>query len=305
MRIAVIADDLTGALDTGVQFRQWAYSVQLTDNLEDCEADVAIINTDTRNKTPEEAYRETYRVAEGISHDIIYKKMDSTLRGYPGQELQAILDATGERKAILSPSYPPSGRRVKGGRLHVGDKPITETEYINEYRRKTSEIAMILETEAKVLCVSDPIGIAETGITVLDSETELDLFKIALHRTRVMAGSAGLAEALCQVLRAPSPVLTIVGSMRRETRAQVELLEKRMGVAVIPLDSISVLSRGVCERAIVDAGEALAAGQDVVITSTATDETIEATRKEASRLGLSSLEVENRITGALAKATVQ
>ena len=76
MRIAVIADDLTGALDTGVQFRQWGYSAQLTDSPEQCSAEVAIANTDTRNKTPEEAYRETYRVAKGLSHDIIYKKID-------------------------------------------------------------------------------------------------------------------------------------------------------------------------------------------------------------------------------------
>ncbi|HUS79441.1 MAG TPA: four-carbon acid sugar kinase family protein, partial [Patescibacteria group bacterium] len=48
MRIAVIADDLTGALDTGVQFRQWGYTVQLTDTPEHSTAEVTITNTDTR-----------------------------------------------------------------------------------------------------------------------------------------------------------------------------------------------------------------------------------------------------------------
>ena len=305
MRIAVIADDLTGALDTGVQFRQWGYSVQLTDNPEQCEAEVAIVNTDTRNKTPKEAYSETYRVAKGLSHDIIYKKTDSTLRGYPGQEIQAILDATGETKAILSPSYPTSGRRVKDGHLYVRGRPITETEYINEYRRKTSNIAEILETETPVYSVTDPSELAETGITVVDSETEHDLLKIAEHHTRIMAGSAGLADALCQVLRAPAPVLTVIGSMRSETRAQVELLKKRLGAAVIPLDAIGALSDGSQSRAINDASKALNSGQDLVITSTPTDELIEATRNEASRLGLSPFELENRITYALASVTEQ
>ena len=88
MRISVIADDLTGALDTGVQFRQWGYTVQLTDSPEHSSAEVAITNTDTRNKTGEEAYRATYDVAVKLrGHDIIYKKTDSTLRGNPGQEL--------------------------------------------------------------------------------------------------------------------------------------------------------------------------------------------------------------------------
>ncbi len=305
MRIAVIADDLTGALDTGVQFRQWGYTVQLTDNPEQCNAEVAIVNTDTRNKTPEEAYDETYRVAKGLSHDIIYKKTDSTLRGYPGQELQAILDATGETKAVLSPTYPPSNRRVKNGHLFIGDKQITETEYIYEYRRKTSNIAEILETETKVHCTSVPSAIIEDGITVVDSETEYDLLEIAEHRTRVMAGSAGLADALCQVLRAPSPVLTVIGSMRSETRTQVELLVKRLGTVVIPIDTLGALSGGSQGQAIDGAVKALSAGLDAVVTSTATDAMIEATRKEAYKLGLTPLELEKRITGALATATVQ
>ena len=95
MRIAVIADDLTGALDTGVQFRQWGYKVSLTDIPDNSTADVTIINTDTRNKTPEIAYQTTYQATKKVAnHDIIYKKTDSTLRGYPGQEIQAILDAS-------------------------------------------------------------------------------------------------------------------------------------------------------------------------------------------------------------------
>ena len=50
MRIAVIADDLTGALDTGVQFTQWGYSTQLVDSREEGTAEVIIINTDTRGR---------------------------------------------------------------------------------------------------------------------------------------------------------------------------------------------------------------------------------------------------------------
>lgn len=63
MRIAVIADDLTGALDTGVQFRLWGYTVQLTDTPENSAAEVVIIITDTRNKTPQQAYQATYSAA--------------------------------------------------------------------------------------------------------------------------------------------------------------------------------------------------------------------------------------------------
>ena len=45
MKIAVIADDLTGALDTGVQFTQWGYTTHLTDTPKKSAAEVTIINT--------------------------------------------------------------------------------------------------------------------------------------------------------------------------------------------------------------------------------------------------------------------
>jgi uncharacterized protein YgbK (DUF1537 family) len=304
MRIAVIADDLTGALDTGVQFRQWGYMVQLTDNPEHGSVEVAITNTDTRNKTREEAYQTTYDVAVKLrGHDIIYKKTDSTLRGNPGPELQAILDATGETQAVFTPAYPSTRRRVKDGHLYVAEKPITETEYIHEYRRKTSNISEILATETPIHSVKTPASIPETGITVIDAETEQDLLKIAAKRTRVMAGSAGLADALCQTLRSPPPVLTVIGSTRTETRRQAELLVKRLGAVSIPLDIEQALSQAPQKEAVQTAKNALLMGHDVILTSAPTPETIEQTRAEAKRLGITPQELEARITTALAEAT--
>ena len=303
MRIAVIADDLTGALDTGVQFRQWGFTVQLTDSPEHSSAEVAITNTDTRNKTGEEAYRATYDVAVKLrDHDIIYKKTDSTLRGNPGQELQAILDATGETRAVFTPAYPSTRRRVEGGRLYVADRPVTETEYVLELRRKTSKIPEILDTATPIHCVESPVDIPETGISVVDSETERDLLGIAARRTRVMAGSAGLADALCQTLRDPPPVLTVIGSTRTETRHQAELLVHRLGAASIPLDNEQALRQVPQKEAVQKARDALLTGRDVVLTSAPTPETVEHTRAEAKRLNLTPRTLESRITAALAEA---
>jgi len=303
MRIAVIADDLTGALDTGVQFRQWGYTVQLTDTPERSSAEVAITNTDTRNKNREEAYRATYDVAVKLrGHDIIYKKTDSTLRGNPGQELQAILDATGETRAVFTPAYPSTRRRVEGGRLYVADIPITETEYVHEHRRKTSRIPEILDTVTPIHCVESPADIPETGIAVVDSETEQDLLRIAARHTRVMAGSAGLADALCQTLRNPPPVLTVIGSTRTETRHQAELLVQRLGAASIPLDLDKALSQAPQEGAVQTAKNALNEGHDVILTSAPTPETVEHTRAEAKRLNITPQILESRITAALAEA---
>lgn len=301
MRIAVIADDLTGALDTGVQFTQWGFTAQLTDTPEHSTAEVTIINTDTRNKTSEIAYHVTYNVAEKLDqHGIIYKKIDSTLRGNPGSELQAIMDATGETNAILTPTHPPTQRRVKDGHLYIADNPITETEYIHEYRKKTSYIPEILDLKQIVHTIKTPENIPPEGITIVDSETERDLLQIAAQRTRVMAGSAGLANALCQTLRDPPPVLTIIGSMRTETRTQAEQLKRRVGVATISLDTIEALNQAPQHETLRRAKVALNLGEDVMLTSTPTIDIIEKTRQEAERLNMPPDELEIRITTALA-----
>jgi uncharacterized protein YgbK (DUF1537 family) len=304
MRIAVIADDLTGALDTGVQFTLWGFTTQLTNTPEHSNAEVTIINTNTRDKTSEISYHITYNVAEKLSqHDIIYKKTDSTLRGNPGSELQAILDATGETNAILTPTHPPTQRRVKDGHLYIADKPITETDYIYEYRKKTSYIPEILNLKNKVHTIKTPENIPSKGITIIDSETEKDLLLIAAKRTRVMTGSAGLANALCQTIRNPPPVLTIIGSMRTETRTQAEQLKRRLGVATIPLNTFKALNQIPQHETLLRAKDALDLRQDVILTSTLSTETIEKTKQEAKRLNILPEELETKITSALAETT--
>ncbi|MCW4014220.1 MAG: hypothetical protein NWF07_14710 [Candidatus Bathyarchaeota archaeon] len=300
MRIAVIADDLTGALDTGVQFTQWGYTTQLTNDPENSTAQVTITNTDTRNKTPKQAYQTIHNLTKQLTHTIIYKKLDSTLRGNPGPETQAILDATGETHAILTPTYPPTGRRVLNGHLYIHDNPITETEYINEHRHHTSYIPEILETQAHVTKNPETI---KPGINVIDATTEQDLTEITRHHTRILAGSAGLADALCQTLRNPPPVITIIGTMRTQTRTQTQQLQTRLGATIIPLDTTKALNKTPQYETIHEAEIALKTGQDTVITSTPSQETIEHTKTKAQNMGLTTEELEKRVTQALAQVT--
>jgi uncharacterized protein YgbK (DUF1537 family) len=304
MKIAVVADDLTGALDTGVQFHQWGYKVQLTDNPKKSKAQVTIINTDTRNKSPEKAYQTTYQAAKKIAKfDIIYKKTDSTLRGNPGQELQAILDATGEKKAIITPTYPKTRRKVTNGHLYIGNQLITETEYIHEYRVASSYIPEILKTKTPIHQISDTKKIPETGIALLDSETEQDLLKIVNRYPRILAGSAGLADALCQVLQDPPPVIIIIGSTRKETRKQVINLYKRMGVQIIPLDYINALKKMPQNKTILRAKKELSKGNDVIIISALSQKIVDDTRKKAKELSLTNQSIETNITESLAETT--
>lgn len=118
---AVIADDLTGAGDTGVQFARaglrtraliGAWSVHAVQG-----ADVVVINTESRALEPEEAYERIARTAAELRAAgaiPIYKKIDSTMRGRVGAELDALLDMFGLDMAIVSPAFPDNGRTDRG-----------------------------------------------------------------------------------------------------------------------------------------------------------------------------------------------
>jgi uncharacterized protein YgbK (DUF1537 family) len=151
--------------------------------------------------------------------------------------------------------------------------------------------------------VNTPENIPPKGITVIDSETEKDLLLVAARRTRVMAGSAGLANALCQTLRNPPPVLTIIGSMRTETRTQAEQLKKRLGVAEIPLNTFKALNQIPQDETLRRAKDVLDLRQDVILTSTPSTETVEKTKQEAKRQNILPEELEIKITSALAETT--
>ena len=309
MRIAVIADDLTGALDTGVQFSNWGFAVQVTDNPFSSVADVVVVNTDSRSLDPEKAYDIVFSVAEKVSSfDIIYKKTDSTLRGNVGAEIQAVLDATGEETAFLTPCYPPTARYVKDGCLLVDGVPIDQTEYSSEHGSQQSYIPELIRTGVTrpIIHLKDSSDLQRhSGIVVIDSESEADLLKIAknLIDHKVLAGSAGLAAAIAETLVDPPPVLSVIGSRRTITQRQTRALEKRLGAELIPLDMRKTLNRRPQAKVVLSAIDALVNGRDVIITSAPDSETVKMTVEVAASLGLSSTELETRITDALADIT--
>ena len=89
----MIADDFTGALDAGVQFAKkgfstkvMVYSKDMTVKAED--ADVLVVDAETRHKQPLEAYRTILQIVKpaaesGVSY--FFKKTDSALRGNIGE----------------------------------------------------------------------------------------------------------------------------------------------------------------------------------------------------------------------------
>ncbi|WP_223635247.1 four-carbon acid sugar kinase family protein [Planococcus sp. 4-30] len=138
-RIGIIADDFTGANDSGVRLAQKGLKsrVILTDSYkqtdqDDTAIDVWIVDTNSRSMNGEDAYRAVFKEIEALKKrgvDAFYKKIDSTLRGSVAAELKAMQDATALDAILVAPAFPSMGRTVEGGKLYINGLPVTETEF--------------------------------------------------------------------------------------------------------------------------------------------------------------------------------
>ena len=106
--LLIIADDFTGALDTGVQLSaSGARTLVVTDTrLQRISpgTDVLVLDAETRHLPPQQAADVVSKIVArarelGVSH--LYKKTDSALRGNIGAELGAVLSASGERRLVF------------------------------------------------------------------------------------------------------------------------------------------------------------------------------------------------------------
>src|SRR5687768_12848389 len=141
--IAVIADDLTGAADTGVQLVRAGYRTAVffraTEVLAD-DFDAVAFDTDSRTMPAGFAAKRVLDAAHAArGARIVYKKLDSTLRGNLAAELAAVLNATRRERAVVAPAFPATGRSTVGGIQRVHGVPVDETEMANDPHTPVSE----------------------------------------------------------------------------------------------------------------------------------------------------------------------
>lgn len=135
--VGIIADDLTGANDTALQFQQQGASTQIlldTDNepVNLKNTDTWAISTESRNIDPLEAYEKVKATAEfvkeKINPDYFYKKIDSTVRGNIAVEVLALLDVLEWDASVIIPAFPAESRVTVGGYHLLKGVPIERTE---------------------------------------------------------------------------------------------------------------------------------------------------------------------------------
>ncbi|MGI6581020.1 MAG: four-carbon acid sugar kinase family protein [Erysipelotrichaceae bacterium] len=209
-KILILADDLTGALDSGVQLaRKGAYVKVITNytykiELPVKDIDVVVINTETRHLSKEEAYSNTFRVLkdlnlEGI--DMIYKKTDSVLRGNIGAELEAVMKATGKNHIQFIPAYPKLGRTTKNGIHYIYGTPISDSIFSKDLRNPITEsnVTSIIHQQSDVPVILSDEENRKEGIILHDCCTNQQLEEIYKKLEKqndlsLLAGCAGFME---------------------------------------------------------------------------------------------------------------
>lgn len=268
MDIVVITDDLTGANDTAVQFYKKGLTVDMVFALQQVNesnaSDVLVINTDSRSLMIENAQKRIFVIGEhlNLEQKQIYKKVDSTLRGNIGAELEACLSVSDRNVAIFCPALPSANRIVKDGVCFVDGKPLLETEFATDPKTPviSSNVNKIIANQTNIPVVIVNMDLFSESeiiqqiknrqfnktIFSFDAKNDDDLKKISqiikkIDFPIIASGSSGLAKYVFSKSLSDLPVLFVIGSMSKKINEQVELLRSEMVIDFISINAERLL----------------------------------------------------------------
>jgi D-threonate/D-erythronate kinase len=237
-RWLILADDLTGAADAAIAFARRGARTEVAwgERFASDFAATAILAYDCDSRRSDAAgagakqAQAAARFLPGTAA-LLYKKIDSTLRGQPAAEIAALckfLRASGESAfGICAPANPALGRTTRDGRVFVHGEPLESTEtWYREHSYPGADLAGILTAEslraiklpltdvraggaalrASLAAAAESAAAHPTGtILVCDAETAEDLARIAtaareLGGAKFFIGTAGLANAMAEGL---------------------------------------------------------------------------------------------------------
>lgn len=234
--IGIVADDLTGANDTALQFFIKGSNTEIifdTDENIQNHPNVGTfaLTTESRNIDAKEAAQKVWegakKLKENLSVEYFYKKIDSTLRGNIAVETLAMLDAIGYDAAVIAPAFIREGRITIGGYQLLKGVPIERTDaardsyapiydsYIPDILKKqvnesfydsiaTIQLNVIAKGAGPITSKLNELVSDGKKLIVIDAVSAIDLEQIVLAITKsqyniLPVGSAGLANALGNV----------------------------------------------------------------------------------------------------------
>jgi uncharacterized protein YgbK (DUF1537 family) len=256
-RIVILADDLSGAADSAMACHRAGMDAQVRLDAEAAggPAEALALDLDSRALPPDEAVGRTMAAKSAIGGSVLYRKIDSTLRGHVALEIAATLDVAGPGSfALVCPAYPATGRVVREGAVFVDGQPLAETEIWRLGGTGTTDLKALLAgaglkpaglglEAVRGPALAARIAAARGGgarAVVCDAGAEGDLEALvaaALPMAGVVwVGSGGLTIPLARALspgrvaeceavtRRAGPTLVAVGSASSVSRKQLAVL---------------------------------------------------------------------------------
>jgi len=183
--IAAIADDFTGAAEIGgIGLRHGLNVIIETEPIRNRNADLIIIATDTRSLRADEASKQIAQITEHLlqfNPVLIFKKIDSVLRGNIKEELLAQMKVSGKRRALVIAANPVFKRIIRDGIYYIDDIPLNETRFSSDpqYPIRSSAVKEILGANERSLFynLKPDDKLPKTGLIIGDVSDFDDLKK--------------------------------------------------------------------------------------------------------------------------------
>lgn len=303
----ILSDDLTGAMDAGVQMSKCGKNINVkilgmsqanSGNIDD----ILVLDTESRNVLPGAAFSTLLELVKSLKasgKEVIYKKIDSTLRGNVGKELEAIIYSGISNMIALVPALPQNGRTTVGGYHYLNGRLLGESDLSKDPFSpvKSSYIPDLISFQTDLPTGLITIGEVRRGkehlcsrfeclysegikIIVSDAETVEDLESIAdaLDECKIKilpCGSAGLLsllriskeqmkkqkkEGINELKNKTSPFLVICGSPAKASKEQVRVAQEN-GMELLRLSSYGENVDSLKEKA----RNILKSGKDLIV----------------------------------------
>jgi uncharacterized protein YgbK (DUF1537 family) len=313
-QIVMIADDLSGAADCAVSCAVQGLRtvVQVSEAASSEPAQVLAIDAATRSMPADRAAATVERIVapfHSARPRVLFKKLDSLLRGHIGPELAAMRCGRTPTVVVMAPALPAQGRTtidgcqfVNGQRLANADAP----RLIESAGLSSAPINLALVRTAPPQFAASMVELArQHDVLVCDAETDGDLQAIAAaiaalpqagwNGAIIWAGSSGLARHIPKAMgiagvsrfveepRFRGPILLVIGS-----RASLAHEQARDAGHFDGMTTVRLAPEMLRERRGSALSEALDSGSDVMAVIDSSNETAEDVRLCAALASLAS-----------------
>ena len=174
--IVIIADDLTGAADSAVQFCPYfedttLVSYQKWDRILEptlpALTQATAIYTNSRALGVDQARKRLVSLAQGlgaIEALRIYKKIDSCMRGNVGAETDALLDQLGYEASFITPAFPEMGRTTLEDTHRIHGIPLGQTEISQDPVTPVTESSL-----TRIVAMQSRYPVGHVGLAFLEN----------------------------------------------------------------------------------------------------------------------------------------